>query len=91
MAGPVPTALKYGIPSSTLYNCPTGKLHKPGAGEPTVLTEAIVKEIASPCITLADMSFGLSKILKKLLCLTIYLHDNNIPNSYTGGVPGSIW
>ena len=84
------TARKYGIPSSTLHDHLSGKYHKQGAGGPTVLAEAVEREIALSCTTLADMGFGLSRDVVEVVVFE-YLRDNEIPNPFTGGVPGNDW
>ena len=83
-------AQKYGIPKSTLRDHLQRNSKKVGAGGPTVLTPDIEREIALTCTTLADMGYGLTKDLVEVVIYD-YLKENDIPNPFTGGVPGRDW
>ena len=83
-------AHKYGVPHSTLNDHLKGKYKKIGAGGPTVLTASEEREIALTCSALADMGFGLTRDLVQVV-IHAYLQDHDIPNPFTGGVPGKDW
>ena len=50
----------------------------------------IYREIALTCTTLADMEYGLTNDLVEVVIYD-YLKENDIPNPFTGGVPGCDW
>ena len=84
------TAVKFGIPRSTLHDHVTSQRKQVGKGDPTVLTHDEECEIALTCMTLADMGFGLTKVVVEVIVFE-YLKDKSIPNPFNDGVPGKDW
>ena len=57
---PHAAAVKFGIPSSTLYDHLIGRSKKRYGGHPTVLTAAEEREIATACQVLQQFGFHLT-------------------------------
>ena len=84
------TAVKFGIPRSTLHDHMTSQRKQVGKWGPTVLTHDEEREIALTCMTLADMGFGLTKAVVEVVVFE-YLKDKSILNPFNDGVPGKDW
>ena len=67
-------AQKYGIPKSTLHDHITGKAKKTGPGGPTVLPQAVEREMVLTCIALAEMGYGLTRDLVEVVIFE-YVHQ----------------
>lgn len=61
------TAVKFGIPRSTLHNHVTSHRKQVGKGGPTVITHDEEREVVLTCMTLADMGFGLTKAVVEVV------------------------
>ena len=85
-------AKQYKIPVTTLYDHTKGKIHKIGAGAPTVLTYSEEKEIAATLQVLQEIGFPLTKELVSVIIYD-YMKDQPCrPNPFRkNGMPGRDW
>lgn len=83
-------ALKYGIPSSTLYDHLKGKSQKRYGGRPTVLSVQEEKEIVTICEVLQQFGFPLTKDIVGII-VRDYLKDCERPNPFKDSIPQYDW
>ena len=83
-------AWKYGIPRSSLHDHISGKATKRYGGPPTVLPEAVEKEIATTCVVLQEFGFPLTKELVGVIIRDL-LKDKGQQNPFKDGIPGRDW
>lgn len=83
-------ARKFNVPATTLYDHMKGKLklHKIGAGAPTVLTRGEEKEISLILQVLQEISFGLTKDLVAVVIQDFLKDQPHRMNPFHDGLPG---
>ena len=83
-------AVKFGVPSSTLYDHLKGKSQKRYGGQPTVLSNTEEKEIVRICEILQEYGFPLTKDIVGGI-IRDYLRDCERPNPFRDSVPQYDW
>ena len=83
-------AVKFGIPSSTLYDHLKGKSQKRYGGCPTVLTHAEEKEIMEACQVLQEFGFPLTTDTVGAI-VRDYLKANGRKTPFKDATPGYDW
>lgn len=83
-------AVKYGIPSSTLYDHLHGRSKKRYGGPPTVLSHEEEQEIAMACQVLQEFGFPLTKGVMGTI-VSDYLQANKRENPFQKDIPHEDW
>ena len=87
---PYSAAIRFGIPSSTLYDHMHGKSKKRYGGRPTTLTDAEEKEIAIACQVLQQFGFPLTTDIVGVI-VSEYLTTCGRKNPFKDSTPGYDW
>lgn len=83
-------ALKFGVPSSTLYDHLKGRSQKRYGGRPTVLSTQEEKEIVVSCEVLQQFGFPLTKDMVGII-VRDFLKANNRKNPFKDSMPQYDW
>ena len=83
-------AMKYGVPSSTLYDHLKGKSKKRYGGPSTVLSPSEEKEIVRSCEILQGLGFPLTRDMVGLI-IRDYLRNCDRPNPFKDSIPQQDW
>ena len=83
-------ALKFCIPSSTLYDHLKGKSRRRYGGHPTILTCAEEKEIVTSCQVLQEFGYPLTKDIVGII-VRDYITACRRENPFTDSTPGYDW